>query len=516
MLPISRARSHGATLLRVLRAAGLVFLFLFSGLLLIFIFRWPFNRKDTIESLERVSLSDVQVAGFKKIFFPGPGYIAHDVTFTRGHNPGDHPIAKIGRLRCQATWLSVLTFTYRISRMEAETVRVYIPTHIPPSIQKHPDVKIRTMVDEVVASGAVLDIAGRHQGSKDIHFEFPELVIRNVAKDRALNFRANVRNPNPPGDLRVSGAVGPLALGKVGDTQIAGLFRFIDANLRSYKVITGDLSAEGSFNGRLAAAQITGNAKVLNFGVTSSRHSMDLSVAYHAMVDGTRGNVLIDTAKAHLLGTTLIARGNISGQEGKTAAVDLAVEQGRIQDLLRLFVSADRPPLEGPVNLRAHIVLPPSREPFIRRIRLDGEFSINQADFTNPVTQEKVDELSTRAEGNKAQIKSENSPQRITEDLKSNVSLRNGKAILISALFAVPGAVARGGGTYDVATEAIDLKGKLAIHASLSKAASGLKSVFLLPLDPFFRKGGVGTVLPVHVTGTYSHPVFKISLSRSQ
>ena len=65
-------------------------------------------------------------------------------------------------------------------------------------------------------------------------------------------------------------------------------------------------------------------------------------------------------------------------------------------------------------------------------------------------------------------------------------------------------------------TEAIDLRGKLAMRATLSKAAGGIKSVFLLPLDPFFKKGFSGAVLPVRMTGTYSHPVFKVSLRQQK
>ncbi len=160
------------------------------------------------------------------------------------------------------------------------------------------------------------------------------------------------------------------------------------------------------------------------------------------------------------------------------------------------------------------MVLPPTHRPFIRRVKLDGNFTISDADFTKSTTQEKVDELSARARGNKAQIKSGNGPEHVAEDLKGDVQLRDGIATLSSALFAVPGAVARGSGTYDLTTEAIDLRGKLAMHARLSKAAVGVKSILLIPLDPFFKKNGAGAILAVRISGTYSHPVFKVSLTR--
>jgi hypothetical protein len=68
-------------------------------------------------------------------------------------------------------------------------------------------------------------------------------------------------------------------------------------------------------------------------------------------------------------------------------------------------VTADRPPLNGPLNLRAHVVLPPTHRPFIKRVQLAGDFTITDADFANPATQEKVDELSARARARRASSK---------------------------------------------------------------------------------------------------------------
>jgi hypothetical protein len=55
------------------------------------------------------------------------------------------------------------------------------------------------------------------------------------------------------------------------------------------------------------------------------------------------------------------------------------------------------------------------------------------------------------------------------------------------ALFTVAGAFAKGSGTYDLNTKKIDFRGKLAMSATLSQAAGGVKAV-LIPLDPLFQK----------------------------
>ena len=44
------------------------------------------------------------------------------------------------------------------------------------------------------------------------------------------------------------------------------------------------------------------------------------------------------------------------------------------------------------------------------------------------------------------------------------------------------------------------------MEASVSKAVGGFKSIFLRLVDPFFRKKGRGTVIPIKVTGTIDAP----------
>jgi hypothetical protein len=503
--------THRARLLHLFKVGAVVLLILFGGMLLLLTAKWPFTREATIRSLERVSASDVQIINFQKSFFPRPGYIAQGITFQR---PGSRPIARIGKITCRASWLALLSFTHRISRMDLEGVQMYIPAHVPPPVRKHAGAKIKTTVTELFANGAILEIAPRHQGGQTVLFGFPELTLSNLARNNAINFHTLMRNPNPAGDMKVSGTVGPFVVGKVTDTRISGAFQFRHADLTAYKVIAGSLSADGRFQGTVGHSEVFGQAEIPNFEITRSRHSLGLRAEYHAIVNGTTGDVVVQSAQAQFLGTTLLAHGTIGGQKGKTVSLDFDARKARIQDLLRLFVTADRPPLDGPISLRAHVVLPPTHRPFIKRVKLDGNFMISNADFTKLRTQEKVDELSARARGHKAQIKSKNGPEHVAEDLKGDVRLRDGIATLSSALFAVPGAVARGSGTYDVTTETIDLRGKLTMHATLSKAAGGLKSILLIPLDPFFKNNGVGAVLPIRISGTYSHPVFKVSLTR--
>jgi hypothetical protein len=315
-------------------------------------------------------------------------------------------------------------------------------------------------------------------------------------------------NSHLAGRAEVVGSVGPLRVNDLNGTNLAGVFRLTNLDLRWYKVVAGVVSADGRFQGSLGRTEVMGHATIPDFEVTRSHHSQPLRAEYHLLVNGIRGDVAIESATARFLNSTLVAHGSITGRQRKTTVLDIDTQPARIQDILRLFVRSDPAPLNGSLNMHAHIVMPPGDQEFLKRVRIDGNFRITNGIFTRKTTEEKVALLSARALGLKNHIP----PGQVDSEIRSSVSVRNEVARLSDAVFAVPGAIATGGGTYNLANQAIDLSGKLAMQASLSKAATGIKSIITVPLDPFFKKGRAGAVLPVRMTGTYSHPAFKISL----
>ena len=108
----------------------------------------------------------------------------------------------------------------------------------------------------------------------------------------------------------------------------------------------------------------------------------------------------IHSTDVHFLATTVHARGSASsmaGQpRGKTIVLDLSTPQGRVEDLLRLVVKADRAPLYGPITFQAHVILPSGQEKFLSRVGLHGQFNIHDAYFSRRATQQKINELSKR------------------------------------------------------------------------------------------------------------------------
>jgi hypothetical protein len=500
--------SSGLAVLRALRIAAIALLVLIAAASMFLAWKWPFTRAATIESLERVSASNAEIGRFEKLYFPHPGYVAHEVTLDRGSG---HPLATVRKVTCQGSWVAILTYTHRVSRIDLEGAQVYMPRHVPPAIRKHAEEKIATTVAKLVANGTILEIAPRQAGSQTIRFDFPELTLANLARNKPIGFRTLMRNRDLIGDLKAAGNVGPLQLKRIADTSVSGTFQLRHTDLGTHQIIAGILAADGQFSGTLGRTKVAGRADIPDFEVTRSRHPVKLTAEYNVLVNGTNGDITMESTKAHFLASTVTARGSIAGPGDKTISLDLDGRQARVEDLLRLFVKADRPPLDGELTLHAHVVLPPKQEPFLKKVELEGNFAIADSSFIRLATARKITELSRRARGGKKADLARADPS-VSMEIKSQVRLQEGIATLSQALFSVPGAVAKGGGTYNLSNEAIDLNGKLAMDATVSKAAGGMRSVLLLPLDPFFKRNGAGAVLPVHVRGTYSHPSFKVSL----
>jgi hypothetical protein len=314
---------------------------------------------------------------------------------------------------------------------------------------------------------------------------------------------------------------GPLMSGHIGRTPVSGSFELRGASLGQYRGLAGILNGNGRFSGALESIAIHGAASVSQFAVNDNSHPVELQSEYRTTVNGLSGDVLLESVEADFLQTHLDVSGTIqsrTGERGKTVSLDFTGEEARIEDLLRLFTTADRPARAGPMGLRAHVELPPGSEKFLRRLQLNGDFGIEDARWTRSRTQTKINELSVRARGEKDQLGDKGQPPLppVVSDLKGSVSMRNGLVVLRGLSFRVPGAIATGNGTFDVTTKQVDLQGTVSMAADVSEAASGFKSILLKPFNRFFRrnKKQKGATLPVSVTGQYPRPRYRIRLTK--
>jgi hypothetical protein len=258
---------------------------------------------------------------------------------------------------------------------------------------------------------------------------------------------------------------------------------------------------------------VTGEAFVRHFEVNRSGNPLELRTDYDAVVNGETGQVKLRQVNSRFLRTSLATTGTV---DGKITALDFDSQSARIEDLLTMFTSSDKPALRASIQLRAHVDLPSGKEPFLKRLRLVGRFRMNDAVWSRTRTQSRVNSLSARARGNSDEAESGDA-ERVFSDLRASVTLRNGTAYLEDVTFRIPGAVAMGAGTYVLQSRRVNLQGVVRMEGNASEATSGWKSVLLKPLNFIFRKkdqGKRGATLPVSIIGTYPTPRYRAGLIR--
>src|SRR5437660_8591548 len=177
---------------------------------------------------------------------------------------------------------------------------------------------------------------------------------------------------------------------------MSGEYTFDHADLGVYRGIAGMLSSKGKFDGLLKHIDITGTTDVPDFEVESGRHKVKLVTEFSAYVDAIHGDTFLKRVNAHFGRTNLVVEGSVAsvkGRKGKTALLDLTARQGRIEDILGLFVSEPRAPMSGAVSLKAKAEIPPGKERFLEKVKLQGTFGIDDGTFSKPKTQKNVNEL---------------------------------------------------------------------------------------------------------------------------
>jgi hypothetical protein len=117
--------------------------------------------------------------------------------------------------------------------------------------------------------------------------------------------------------------------------------------------------------------------------------------------------------------------------------------------------------------------------------------------------------LSHRAQGDPT-----NHDPSVTADFQGSFHLHNGQLGLPDLRFTLPGVTVSLKGGYGLRSQAISFQGTAKLDATVSQMTTGLKSKLLRPLDPFFRRDGAGTVLPINVGGTRGEPSFTLDIGQ--
>lgn len=172
-----------------------------------------------------------------------------------------------------------------------------------------------------------------------------------------------------------------------------------------------------------------------------------------------------------------------------------------------MFVREPKPPFNGITSFRAHVIIPPEKRPFVQKVLVNGDFGVEDGQFTTVSTQKEIDALSDKSRGVKPDEQAEEEdPERVISNLAGHVDLRNATGSFTNLSLNVPGASAVMHGTYNLQSQAVNLHGTLKTDVELSKTTSGFKSVLLKPFDVFFKRKHAGAEVPVHLLGTYKDP----------
>jgi AsmA-like C-terminal region len=373
------------------------------------------------------------------------------------------------------------------------------------------------IVDDLVADDAKLVIIPRDRSRLHRAWVMHRLRVRHVAVDTEMPFETTLTNALPPGEIVTAGTFGPWHRDDPGHTPVEGRFSFDHADLGVFKGISGTLASTGTYSGRLETIHAIGEADVPDFRVDISGHDVPLHASYDAVIDGTNGDTRLDRVDAKFLNTSLTATGGIydvEGVKGRDVKMAVVIDNGRLEDVMRLAVNTGRPPMTGALRLKANFIIPAGEMDVVDKLRLAGRFSIAGGRFTNPGVQSRINEMSLRASGKMANVKNQpNPPSQVASDFQGRFDLRDGVLRIPTLVFDIPGAAVKLHGQYALRRETLAFTGNLYMDAKVSQTVTGWKSMLLKIADPLFREKGQ-TVVPVKITGTRSAPAFGMDVGR--
>ena len=471
----------------------------------------PYLQKRVVEMLGEKFHANVELKDFHVFLFPGARITGSGLVLRHKGRTDVPPLISIGEFSAQTGILGLLGKPWKIQQVKLKGLAIQIP---PPAQRRKQDWSeardMPVLIQEIVSDDAELRLLPK-SADKDPHvFAIHRLVMHSVGLDRPARFSAQLTNAVPPGEIDTKGSFGPWSPDDPGQTPLSAQYKFDEADLGVFNGISGILSSQGKFGGVLEKIEVEGQTSTPDFKVDSGGHPVSLDTTFSATVDGTTGDTLLHPVTAHLLKTVIVAKGGVvktPNKPGRTITLDVRVDQGRLEDLMRLAVKSQPPPMTGAIKFHTKFELPPGAPEIAARLNLNGKFDVVQAEFTSPEVTRKIETLSRKGQG---QPENDDAGSSVSA-LKGSFVLGNGVITFRGLTFSVTGAEVRLDGKYGLKHEVLDFHGILRMKAKLSQTTTGAKSFLLKAFDPFFRKSG-RTELPIKITGQREHPSFGLDL----
>jgi len=383
---------------------------------------------------------------------------------------------------------------------------------------------VQVVVETILCKNAHLTIETSKPDKLPLEFDIAQVKVTHVSEDNPMHFDANLTNPRPAGLVLTSGSFGPWSVDDPGETPITGEYRFEHADLGVFNGIAGTLDSTGNYTGVLRNLEVDGQTHTANFSLTHFGTPMPLETTFHATVDGTNGDTWLHPVRATLGQSHFTAAGEIVGVQPKTLpngtvepggheiALNVNIPEGRMEDFLRLTSSNGTPLLTGTLALKTKLEIPPGTDAVTDKLKLDGHFLLEDAAFTSDKIQHEVTDLSMRGQGEAKEAKTAGDDARSA--FEGNFTMDKGVIAFSSLEYLVPGAEIKLKGKYGVNGGTLDFHGTARTEATVSKMVGGWKGFLLKPVDGLFKKGGAGSLVPIHVEGTEHDPKFGVDLGR--
>jgi hypothetical protein len=434
----------------------------------------------------------------------------------RYHNRTDvPPLIRIARFSFNLGFLGLIHVPRHVKSLSVENMVITIPPserNASSSAPPRQSVPVpRVTFGEIVCNDTTLLILPKKAGKDPLDFEIHDLVLTNVGNQKPFDFRGTLTNAKPKGEIATRGTFGPWDSEDPAYTPVTGTYSFDNANLDPFAGIGGTLSSIGEYSGQLNQIEVQGETDTPNFSLDPVGRPVPLHTQFSATVNGTDGDTYLHPVRATLLHSLIIANGSVvraTGVPGHIISLNIYAPNARLQDILRLATKSTQPVMTGTVNLKTRMLLPPGKEKVIHRLSLDGDFGVSDAEFASVEVRDKLESLSRHALGKPGD---EDAGSAVT-DLLGHFRLQSDIASFPRLSFRVPGAEVRLTGEYSLPDETLDFSGNLRMQAKLSQTVTGKKSFFLKLADPFFKKDGAGSVVPIRISGTRDNPKFALNL----
>ena len=483
----------------------------------------PHVRDRVVAALNERFASQVNLETLNVSVWPRPWVSGSGLTLRHNGRTDVPPLITIDSFESSAGVMGLLRKPVHLKDVRLEGLHIRVPVgglrgrkQAQPGLehQPHGERPSPILIDEIASRSATLEIATAKPGRLPRTFQIHDLVMRGFGLAEGASFEAGITNPVPRGRVETSGIFGPWHADEPGLTPIRGEYAFKNADLDAIKGISGILSSVGAYRGELQRIEVEGQTETPDFSIDLAGQPVPLSTRFKAVVDGTNGDTWLEHVEARLAESLIIATGSIVRTEdvkGRHVALDVRVNKARLEDVMRLAVKGTRPILTGRVDVTTKVLIPAGPGDVIERLQLDGRFNLAQARFTNVDVQKKIATLSLRGRGQEDAVPDGHS---VVSNLRGRFVMRNARLAFSELNFGVPGAEVQLTGSYDLRGEAIDFNGYLLTDATLADMTSGIKSVFARLAQPFFRRPGGGTKLPIRISGPRNKPSFGLDIRR--